>query len=155
MLASDGFRRRLGEAEVRVHVAPNGGEVAVRQIVKDSAESVRLGGIAQQLCRRLEDFDVGECRATELGHVQRGGIPSAADRLLTTRLGAKAAELLAAGNYNVLVAVRGGECVPVPLEEVAGRKKLVPLDHHWIDTARRLGTCLGVTDEELLQLMRP
>jgi len=52
-----------------------------------------------------------------------------------------------------MVAVRGEQCVPVPLEDVAGRKKLVPLDHHWIDTARRLGTCLGITDEELLRRM--
>jgi 6-phosphofructokinase 1 len=111
--------------------------------------------LASRLARNLQGLTSTEARVTSLGHVQRGGIPSAADRLLTTRLGAKAAELLADGVYNVLVAVRAGECVPVPLEEVAGRKKLVPLDHHWIDTARRLGTCLGVTDEELLQLMRP
>jgi len=110
--------------------------------------------LASRLARNLQRLTNTEARVTSLGHVQRGGIPSAADRLLTTRLGAKAAELLAAGTYNVLVAVRGGECVPVPLEEVAGRKKLVPLDHHWIDTARRLGTCLGVTDDELLQRMR-
>jgi 6-phosphofructokinase 1 len=111
--------------------------------------------LASRLARNLQRLTSTEARVTSLGHVQRGGIPSAADRLLTTRLGARAAELLALGTYNCLVAVRCGECVPVPLEDVAGRKKLVPLDHHWIDTARRLGTCLGVTDEELLQRMRP
>jgi 6-phosphofructokinase 1 len=78
-----------------------------------------------------------------LGHVQRGGIPTPTDRLLCTRLGTKAAELLADGVYNVMVAVRGDDCLPVPLEKVAGRKKTVPLDHPWIESARRVGTCFG------------
>ncbi len=109
--------------------------------------------LASRLARNLQNLTNTEARVTSLGHVQRGGVPSAADRLLTTQLGTKAAELLAAGTYNVMVAVRGTECVPVPLAEVVGQKKLVPLDHHWIDSARRLGTCLGVADEELLQRM--
>jgi ATP-dependent phosphofructokinase / diphosphate-dependent phosphofructokinase len=109
--------------------------------------------LASRLARNLQNLTSTEARVTSLGHVQRGGVPTAADRLLTTRLGTAAAQLLAAGTYNVMVAVRGEQCVPVPLEDVAGRKKLVPLDHHWIDTARRLGTCLGITDEELLRRM--
>jgi 6-phosphofructokinase 1 len=63
--------------------------------------------------------------------------------MLCTRLGTKAAELLAEGVYNVMVAVRGEQCVPVPLEKVAGKKKTVPLDHPWIAAARLVGTCLG------------
>ncbi len=51
-----------------------------------------------------------------------------------------------------MVAVKGAECVPVPLENVVGRRKQVPLDHEWIRTARRLGTCLGVTEAELPRL---
>ena len=110
-------------------------------------------GLASRLGRNLQRLTSTEARVTSLGHVQRGGVPSAADRLLTTQLGTKTAELLAAGIYNVMVAVRGTECVPVPLAEVAGQKKLVPLDHPWVDSARRLGTCLGITDDDLLQLM--
>jgi ATP-dependent phosphofructokinase / diphosphate-dependent phosphofructokinase len=109
--------------------------------------------LASRLARNLQHLTSTETRVTSLGHVQRGGVPTAADRLLTTRLGATAARLLADGVYNVMVAVRGDQCVPVSLEEVTGRKKLVTLDHHWIDTARRLGTSLGITDEELLQRM--
>jgi 6-phosphofructokinase len=108
--------------------------------------------LASRLARNLQRLTNTEARVTSLGHVQRGGVPSAADRLLTTRLGVRAVELLAEGVYNVMVAVRGAECVPVPLESVVGRRKQVPLDHEWIRTARRLGTCLGVTEAELLRL---
>ena len=109
--------------------------------------------LASRLARNLQRLTDTEARVTSLGHVQRGGVPSAADRLLTTRLGVRAVELLAEGIYNVMVAVKGGECVPVPLESVVGRRKQVPLDHDWIRTARRLGTCLGVTEAELLRLI--
>lgn len=99
--------------------------------------------MASRLARQLQKLTDTEARVTSLGHVQRGGIPSAADRLLCTRLGVRTAELLAEGRYNVMVAVKGDHCEPVPLEEVAGKKKIVPLDHPWISGARLVGTCLG------------
>ncbi len=99
---------------------------------------------ASRLARHLQRLTGIEARMTSLGHVQRGGIPTPTDRLLCTRLGAKAAELLARGTYNVMVGVKGGECVPIPLQKVAGFKKTVPLDHSLLATARRVGTCLGV-----------
>ncbi len=108
--------------------------------------------LASRLARNLQRLTNAEARVTSLGHVQRGGVPSAADRLLTTRLGVRTVELLAEGIYNVMVAVKGAECVPVPLENVVGRRKLVPLDHEWIRTARRLATCLGITEAEWLRL---
>ncbi len=98
---------------------------------------------ASRLARQLQQLTETEARVTSLGHVQRGGIPSAGDRLLATLLGTRAAELLAAGDYNVMVSVSGSTCVPVSLEEVAGNRKTVPLDHHWIQAARLVGTCLG------------
>ena len=98
---------------------------------------------SSRLARELQQLTGIEARVTSLGHVQRGGGPTATDRLLCTRLGTKAAELLAQGNYNVMVAVKSGECVPVPLEKVAGKKKRVPLDHPWLVAARLVGTCLG------------
>ncbi len=100
--------------------------------------------LASRLARQLQELTRTEARVTSLGHVQRGGVPTAADRLLCTRLGVKAADLLAAGVYNVLVAVQNNECVAVPLEEVVGVKKTVPVDHPWISTALKVGTCLGV-----------
>jgi 6-phosphofructokinase 1 len=98
---------------------------------------------ASQLTRRIQELTGIEARVTSLGHVQRGGIPSATDRLYSTMLGTKAAELLAAGEYNVMVAIQGKSCTAVPLKDVAGKKKLVPEDHPWIDSARLVGTCLG------------
>ncbi len=108
--------------------------------------------LASRLARQLQDLTRTEARVTALGHVQRGGAPTAADRVLCTGLGVKAAELLADGVYNVMVGVRGGVCVPVPLQEVVGVRRTVPLDHTWVRTASRLGTCLGIAKSELRQL---
>ncbi|MFZ2957967.1 MAG: ATP-dependent 6-phosphofructokinase [Candidatus Ozemobacteraceae bacterium] len=98
---------------------------------------------ASRIARELQQLTGVEARVTSLGHVVRGGSPSAADRLLCTRLGVKAAELLAEGIYNVMVAVKGNDCIAVPIENVAGKRKSVPIDHSWIRTARLVGTCLG------------
>lgn len=96
-----------------------------------------------ELTRQLEVRTGLESRLTILGHVQRGGTPSAADRVLATWLGAYCIQVLAEGRYGVLIAVQGESLVTVPLEEVAGRKKLVPLDHHLVTSARRVGTSFG------------
>ena len=98
---------------------------------------------ASRIARQLQQLTGVEARVTSLGHVQRGGGPTPRDRLLCTRLGTKAAQLLADGVYNVMVAVNGDECKAVPLEKVAGKKKLVPENHPWIESARLVGTCLG------------
>ncbi|MDH4119318.1 MAG: ATP-dependent 6-phosphofructokinase [Acidimicrobiia bacterium] len=91
----------------------------------------------------LADLTGLEARVTILGHVQRGGTPSAVDRVLATQLGTAAADSIAQDQVGVMIAMRDGAATPVPLEEVAGRRKSVPLDHPWIESARRLGVCLG------------
>jgi 6-phosphofructokinase 1 len=96
-----------------------------------------------KLARMLEEKTGLESRPTILGHLQRGGTPSAADRLLATRLGTACADLIAQGVTGVMVAARGEGTEAMPLHEVAGRKKLVPLDHPWIESARKVGTNLG------------
>ncbi len=96
-----------------------------------------------RLARELEAATGLEARVTILGYVQRGGAPCAADRLLATRLGAAAAELVAQGEWGYMVAARGEGTEPVPLDEVAGKVKFVPLDHEWIESARKVGTGLG------------
>jgi len=96
-----------------------------------------------KLARELEAATGLEARVTILGYVQRGGSPSAADRVLATRLGAAAARLVADGEFGVMVAARGEDAVPVPLEKVAGKVKLVPPDHAWVQAARMVGTGLG------------
>jgi ATP-dependent phosphofructokinase / diphosphate-dependent phosphofructokinase len=96
-----------------------------------------------RLARELEALTGLESRVTILGYVQRGGTPCAADRLLATRLGATAADLVARGEFGYMVASRGDKAEPVPLGEVAGRVKYVPEDHDWITAARKVGTGLG------------
>jgi ATP-dependent phosphofructokinase / diphosphate-dependent phosphofructokinase len=96
-----------------------------------------------KLARELEAATGLESRVTILGYVQRGGTPCAADRLLASRLGAAAADLVSRGEFGVMVASRGEGTEAVPLEQVAGKVKLVPPDHAWITTARQVGTGLG------------
>jgi 6-phosphofructokinase len=98
---------------------------------------------ASRLARALQRLTGTEARVTTLGHVQRGGTPSASDRLLCTRLGTSAAQMLAEGRFGVMMAVKGDDIVPVPLQEVAGRLKLVPPDHASVQAARLVGTCMG------------
>ena len=96
-----------------------------------------------RLASQLEKITQLEARVTILGYVQRGGTPSAADRLLAARLGTACAELIHAGKFGVMVAARGDGVEAVPIEQVAGKIKTVPADHPWIQAARRVGTCLG------------
>lgn len=99
--------------------------------------------VASRVAREIQRITGFEARVTSLGHVQRGGTPSPRDRLLCTILGTKAAQLLAAGDYNCMVAVRGDGCKAVPLEDVAGKRKAIPDDHPWLHAAQMVETCLG------------
>jgi len=115
---------------------------------KRAKETIRVmeagrGDHTLKLAHQLEERTGLESRPTILGHLQRGGTPSAADRLLATRMGTACADLIQSGVSGVMVAARGEGTEAMPLEEVAGRKKLVPLDHPWIASARRVGTNLG------------
>jgi 6-phosphofructokinase 1 len=114
---------------------------------KVKAELVEIerhrAGSTQRLTHQLEELTGLETRLTILGHTQRGGTPSSADRLLATRLGTACATLIHDGVYGVMVAKHGDITEPVPLEEVVGQRKTVPLDHPWIESARRVGTSMG------------
>ncbi len=100
-------------------------------------------GNTMRLAKQLEELTHLESRVTILGYVQRGGAPSAVDRLLATRLGTAGADLINRGIFGVMVAVRGDGTEPVPLEKTAGKRKTVPLNHPWIQSARHVGTSLG------------
>ena len=100
-------------------------------------------GNTLRLAKQLEELTHLESRVTILGYVQRGGAPSAVDRLLATRLGTACADLINRGTYGVMVGVRGDGTEPVPLEKTAGKRKTVPLNHPWIQSARHVGTNLG------------
>ncbi len=104
---------------------------------------IELAGKSLRLAQQLEVLTGLESRVTILGYLQRGGTPSAADRLLATRLGTAAATLVNQGHYGVMVAARGEGSEAVPLGEVVGKRKVVPIDHPWIEAARSVNTCLG------------
>jgi 6-phosphofructokinase len=111
--------------------------------VELAALEQRHTGNTMRLARQLEELTHLESRVTILGYVQRGGIPSPTDRLLASRLGAACADLIHENVFGVMVAARGDGTEPVPLEKVAGKRKIVPPDHPWVEAARRVGTCLG------------
>ena len=100
-------------------------------------------GHSLRLAQQLEALTGLESRVTILGYLQRGGIPSAGDRLLATRLGTACANFIHQDRYGIMVAARGDGVEAVPLEQVVGKRKTVPLDHGWIETARSVNTCLG------------
>jgi 6-phosphofructokinase 1 len=138
-------RREKGRRFSLVAVA-EGARPAQAEKPKREAKAVGKPGatsISSRLAMRLEKTVGMETRVTTLGHIQRGGVPTATDRLLATQLGTTAARLIAEGKYGIMVAIKGTELVPVALEKVAGRKRTVPLDHPMIQTARLIGLCLG------------
>lgn len=103
----------------------------------------RYSGQTLLLANRLEDTTGIESRITILGYLLRGGAPSAGDRILATHLGTQAADLVDEGKFGVMVAYQNGKAVCVPLEDVVGETKPVPLNHPWIIGARHVGIAMG------------
>ena len=120
-----------------------GGTLTVAHTVAGSPDPLRLGGVAERLRAQLQPRLESEVRTTLLGHVQRGGTPTAFDRVLATRFGMAAAELASQGRFGRMVALQADACVSVPLREVAGRTRRVPPDHPLVQAAQRLGVCTG------------
>ena len=127
----------VAEGAVRV-----GGEVSVVE-AGSSHKPERLGGVGTWLAAELEALTGKESRIVVLGHLQRGGAPTSFDRVLATRFGGKAFELVQRQEFGVLVANRPPNLVAVPLEEVVGKIKQVPLDLDLVQTARSLGIGFG------------
>lgn len=103
----------------------------------------RLGGIAAKVSSDIERLSGKESRHVVLGHLQRGGSPTSYDRVLATRFGSYAVELLHAGNYGQMVALRSPEIVAVPIEKIVGRTRNVPTDGDLVQTARNVGISFG------------
>ncbi len=122
--------------------APAGG-TQVYLATQDPVAGQRLGGISNQLAADLASRLEMEVRVTILGHVQRGGTPSASDRVLATRFGSEAVRLIAAGKLDHMVALRGEQLAAIPIAEAISRLKRVPLDGDLLRAARSLGICLG------------
>ncbi|MFH1459710.1 MAG: ATP-dependent 6-phosphofructokinase [Candidatus Omnitrophota bacterium] len=122
---------------------PKGGEVVVREIVKESTIQARLGGIGILLAKQLEKITNLETRVVVMGHLLRGGSPTPSDRILATRLGIKTAELIEQGQFGYMVALKNGNLNKVSLKKVAQGPRLVPKNHALVKAARAVGTCFG------------
>ncbi len=135
--------RRFSIIAVSEGAKPQGGERVVSRIVEDSPDQIRLGGISIKLGNDIEDRTGLETRATVLGHLQRGGSPTAYDRVLATRYGVRAAELVANKEFNQMVALKGNQIVSVPIADVGGRTRNVSVDSPLIEAAVAVGTSMG------------
>ena len=139
---------------------PKGGNISVVN-ERDGGEGViniQLGGAGEKVAKELERLTGLTARCTVLGYMQRGGTPTAFDRVLSTKYGAKAMELALEGKFNVLTVIKDGKLDSVPLEDVVGDNKeigavqggtkesnvrVVTMDHDLVKTARDIGICLG------------
>jgi phosphofructokinase-like protein len=124
------------------------GERVVREEVEKTTDTVRFGGIGRTLDDQLQQRLDSDVRTTILGHMQRGGTPTAYDRNLATAFGARAAALVAEDTFDKMVALQDGAFTEVPLSEVANRTRTVPLDSPLIASALDVGTSFGVHDLE-------
>ncbi|MBD3332944.1 ATP-dependent 6-phosphofructokinase [candidate division GN15 bacterium] len=127
-----------------------GGEMVVKKRIANSPDTVRLGGIANQLAAQLEGLINIECRVTILGHLLRGGSPTAYDRILATRLGMEALHRVYNREFGKMVALQKGSLTCVPIKEVAGKLRKVTDEHPWVKTALSTGVCLGVDPDHPL-----
>jgi ATP-dependent phosphofructokinase / diphosphate-dependent phosphofructokinase len=121
---------------------PKGGSITLIEEAHDG-HAERLGGAGAVCARELETRTGKESRYVVLGHLQRGGAPTAFDRTLATRFGGKAVELLVHGQHGKMVANHPPDLVPIPLGDVVGKIKTVPINSDLVATARSLGVSFG------------
>jgi len=121
---------------------PKGGTRSLIQAAHDGYVE-RLGGIGAQICEALERETGKETRSVVLGHLQRGGAPTSFDRVLATRFGGKAVELIRRGEFGTMVAFDPPDIVARRLEDVVGKTKTVPPDSDLLETAKALGVTFG------------
>jgi len=157
-------RRDMGKNFSIVVVAegamPKGGTITVEGTRNNGTgvDNTKLGGIGNIVAKQLEQLTVLESRCTVLGYMQRGGTPTAFDRVLSTKYGSKAMELALQGKFNVLTVIKDGKLDCVSLEDVVGNNKVigavsgntaesnirkVNMDNDLVKTARNIGICLG------------
>lgn len=120
---------------------PIGGDVTVMQ--REVGRAERLGGVGEKVARELEQLTGKETRVVVLGHLLRGGTPTAEDRLVALRFGAAAVRALEEGQSGIMISLNPPLVEYVPLEEATRRMKTVPLDSDTLQTGRDLGMCFG------------
>ena len=126
VVVSEGYELNYESGETRL--------VAEEARASDQFGHVRLGGVGDALAREIEERTGFETRVTVLGHVQRGGSPTARDRVLATRYGLKAADLAHEGRFGRMAALQGDRIVDVSLAEATAELKTVPAE--WYEVAR-------------------
>ena len=122
---------------------PRGGQQVVAKVDPSSPDPIKLGGVGEVLADEIQMRTKIETRCTVLGHVQRGGTPTPADRVLATQFGNQAINLLVQGKRNRLVVMQGHTVTDVDLLRAANKQRKVPLDHPIIQAARAIGTSFG------------
>ncbi len=152
--------KRFSVVVVAEGAAPKGGEISVESTRNNGkgVDNTKLGGAGNRVAKELEALTGLEARNTTLGYMQRGGTPTAFDRVLSTKYGAKAMQLALEGKFGVLAVLKDGKLDSVSLEDVVGDNKeigavsgntkesnirKVTMDHDLVKTARSIGICLG------------
>ncbi len=135
-------KKQMDDLEEKLDSAKDKEEKKAVKKLMEEITGMRTGQTLR-LAQKLEELTGIESRITILGHLQRGGTPSSYDRILATKLGTVCAEYINKGIYGVMIASKGEGVEAIPLEDVAGKLRCVPLNHHWIQSARWVGTCLG------------
>jgi 6-phosphofructokinase 1 len=138
----DKWGARFSIVVVAEGACPVGGRMALLEEAHDGYAE-RLGGIGAQVCKELGELTGKETRSVVLGHLQRGGAPTSFDRMLATRFGGKAVELVKQGVFGTMVAFDPPDIVARPLADVVGKIKTVPQDSDVLMTARALGVTFG------------
>jgi 6-phosphofructokinase 1 len=142
LMARDKWGAKFSIVVVAEGAFPKGGEMSLIQAAH-GARAERLGGIGAQVCAALAEATGKETRSVVLGHLQRGGAPTSFDRVLATRFGGKAVELVQRGDFGTMVAFDPPDIVARRLDEVVGKTKTVPMDFDLLLTAKALGVTFG------------
>lgn len=152
--------KRFSVVVVAEGAVPKGGQLTIQNTRNNGSgvDNTKLGGIGQIVAKQLEELTGLEARNTTLGYMQRGGTPTAFDRVLSTKYGAKAMELALQGKFGVLAVIKNGKLDSVSLEDVVGNNtkigavsgntaesnlRKVTMDDDLVKTARNIGICLG------------
>ena len=147
-------REQTGQNYTIIAVAegakPIGGELVVREIVETSHDPIRLGGVSHHIAEEIIRNFAGEVRTTILGHVQRGGTPSAFDRVLATGFGSYAAALAVGGQWGQMVALRNNRFAHVPMHMVANKTRCVPKNSPVLEAAVSVGTSFGIKNLDMM-----
>lgn len=122
---------------------PIDGQRVVQKVIAGSTDPIRLGGIGELVAKELERITHIECRVTVLGHLQRGGSPTPYDRILATRYGVAAVDLVAQKQFGFVVALDGENIKPIPLSKVSNGIRNVERDGELVKCARKIGISFG------------